>query len=114
MNTETWFSSRVRLIVATTREGWLHFADSVFVFRARNFDHAFERALQLGRLQEESYLNDAGDTVSWTLKEVLTLDHVSAADVDGAEVHYESVDLPQGTAQQSAFRPEDSKPRQTL
>jgi len=59
--------------------------DSVIVFRARDFGHAFKRALQLGRKYEKDYKNDKGQRVRWALIEILNLDYVGRT-VDGKEV----------------------------
>lgn len=111
-----WFSSRVRLVVITGAEGGLHYADSVFVFRAEDYRHAFRRALDLGRRAEESYKNEAGDSVAWRLKEVLTLDLIRDENLDGVEVAYQSSDIPPGEVFTLAtvFEPEKSEPVETF
>lgn len=116
MSSLLWFSAKVRLVALTERQGGLHYADSVFVFRAKDYRNAFERALELGRAQEESYENEEGDKVYWRLKEVLTLDQVKARSLDGAEVLYESHDVPEHERITSRTRlnPEESKPRETF
>src|SRR5437899_9795378 len=62
-----------------------HYDDSVIVFRARNFDHAFKRALKLGRARETAYKNDKGQRVRWALVKIWNLDWVGPK-VDGKEV----------------------------
>lgn len=57
----------------------------VIVFRARDFDHAFARALEIGRSHETEYLNCDQHKVRWALVEVENLDWVGKR-VDGAEV----------------------------
>ena len=59
--------------------------ESVIVFRAKNFDHAFERALEIGKNKETEYRNDKGQEVRWALVEILNLDWVGRK-VDGQEV----------------------------
>src|ERR1044072_2369126 len=59
--------------------------ESVFVFRARDFDQAFERALEIGRAQEKSYRNGTGQNVRWALVEISTLDYVGRK-LDGVAV----------------------------
>lgn len=116
MRERSWFSSKVRLVVITGAAGGLHYADSVFVFRAEGFEDAFGRALALGRKAEESYRNEAGDTVAWRLKEVLTLDAIKDEDLDGAEVAYQALDIAPGQvyALDTAFEPEKSEPVETF
>jgi hypothetical protein len=59
--------------------------DSIVVFRARDYDHAFERALELGRSQETEYTNPYGQKVRWALVEVLKLQRIGRR-VEGQEV----------------------------
>jgi len=88
-----------------------HYDDSVIVFRARNFDHAFKRALQLGRARETAYKNDSGQRVRWALVKIWNLDWIGPK-VDGKEVashlHYHAGKerIPPGRI----FHPEKSKP----
>ena len=113
---DQWFSARVRLVVMTDRDGWLHYADSVVLVRADDFPSACARAIEAGKLMEESFLNEAGARVSWRLKEVLTLDRIKASNLDGAEVFFETVDVPdseKGTPD-AQLRPEHSEPRETF
>lgn len=116
MSRRWWFSAKVRLVVETDRRGWLHYADSVFVFRAKDYDEAFKRAIVLGRSREESYKNEEGDRVCWRLKEILTLDRIKSRSLDGAEVLYESPDIPKGGRRRSGLKlhPEKSEPRETF
>lgn len=85
--------------------------ESVIVFRARDFDHAFERALELGREREADYKNDKGQKVRWSLVEIINLDYVGRT-VDGKEVasslHYRigKERIPPSRI----FHPERSKP----
>ena len=87
----------------------------VVAFRARDFDHAFSRALEIGRSHETQYLNCDGQQVRWALVEVMTLDHVGKR-IDGAEVASRLVRrrskaaIPFGTE----FKPQDSTPSGTF
>lgn len=91
------------------------FDESVMVFRARDFDHAFERALELGRAQEVGYQNDRGHAVRWALVEVLTLDHIGRR-LDGCEVasKLQARTAPQPIPFKKRFRPENSRPGQSI
>ena len=88
-----------------------HYDNSVVVFRARDFDHAFERALELGRGRETDYKNDKGQRVRWSLVKVFNLDWVGRT-VDGKEVaswlhhHTGKERIPPD----HVFHPERSKP----
>jgi hypothetical protein len=57
----------------------------VVTFRARDFDHAFARALEIGRSHEIEYRNVYKQRVRWGLVEIETLDRVGRR-LDGAEV----------------------------
>jgi len=89
--------------------------ESVVVFRARDFDHAFERALEFGRGGEQRYENGRGQTVRWALVEVSTVDRLGRS-LDGREVASRFHDrvaqapVPFG----ARFRPERSRPQQSV
>ena len=116
MSRSSWFSARVRLVLLIEGAGARGYADSVFVFRAADFDDAFQRALALGRKQEQEYVGGEGKRVRRRLKEVISLDILRADDLDGAEVYSEPVDLAAGEASNfdQVFTPEASKPTQTV
>ena len=89
--------------------------ETVVLFRARDFEHAFRRALELGRAGETRYLNTYGRAVRWALVEVVTLDCVGRR-VDGQEVasklHARTAPTP--VPFNSRFRPERSRPNQSI
>jgi hypothetical protein len=104
-----------RVIVDTPRPRRRHLCDeTVIVFRARDYDAAFARALVLGRARETTYRNGDGQRVRWLLAEIRTLDQIGAT-LDGAQVlgglRHEMADQPLGP--RTRFRPEQSKPVQT-
>ena len=88
-----------------------HCDETVIVFRARDYEHAFERALALGRLREDTYRNHLRQKVRWALVKVLTVDYVGSA-IDGAEVAsivgYRT--FPKPVSARARFHPERSKP----
>ena len=88
-----------------------HYDESVIVFRARDFEHAFERALELGRERETNYKNDKGQRVRWSLVEVINLDCVGRT-IDSREVasslHYRT--SRERIQPNRTFHPERSKP----
>ena|ERR1700720_388035 len=110
------FSSKIRLACIIEPKGLQHFMDSIYVFRSTDFEGAFRKALDIGRSQEKSYLNDADDLVVWSLKEIVSLDQIKPQSLDGAEVYSEPVEpAPSDSVPFSnAFHPEDSRPTQTL
>jgi hypothetical protein len=87
----------------------------VITFRARDFDHAFDRALEIGRSHEAEYRNAYDQRVRWALVEVETLDRVGRR-LDGAEVasrlksRRSKKAIPFGTR----FHPEKSEPGQSF
>jgi hypothetical protein len=87
----------------------------VLIFRARDFDHAFSRALEIGRSHETEYLNCDQQKVRWALVEVENLDFVGKR-ADGAEVasrlsrRRSKRAIPFG----KKFQPEKSKPSQSF
>ncbi len=89
--------------------------DIVIVFRARDFEHAFARALHIGRSHETEYVNFQKQKVRWALVKVETLDFVGKR-VDGSEVasrlrRRRSSDT---ISFETVFRPEESKPTQSF
>jgi hypothetical protein len=90
--------------------------DSIFVFRAIDFQDAFHRAIQLGRESENEYLNHLGGRVRWRLKEIISLDVIRKESLDGAEVYSESVNVPEDEdiPFEAVFDPEQSEPTQTI
>jgi hypothetical protein len=85
--------------------------DRVVVFRARDREHAFARALEIGRSHEIEYLNPRGEPVRGVLVRVVNVDRVGRR-VDGEEVasalgwHESESPL----AFDHVFRPEDESP----
>ena len=89
--------------------------ETVVVFRARDFDHAFKRALALGRAAETRYRNAYGQRVRWAFVEVVTLDLVGPH-VDGHEVasRLHARTAPEPVPFNTRFRPERSTPSQSI
>jgi hypothetical protein len=92
-----------------------HYDETVIIFRARDFNSAFKRALQLGRAQETKYLNHRKQTVRWVLVKIINLDCVGKK-IDGKEVasylHYHTSKTP--IAPTTRFYPEKLKPEGSL
>jgi len=114
----TFYSARLLFVVLVDdgRPRKTHTWDEVVVtFRARDFDHAFARALEIGRSHETEYLNSDHRKVRWAFVRVENLDHVGKR-LDGAEVasrlarRRSKTAIPFGTQ----FRPEDSTPAQSF
>ncbi|MBX9580059.1 MAG: DUF4288 domain-containing protein [Gemmataceae bacterium] len=113
-----FYSARLLLIILVDdpRPRKTHTWDEIVItFRARDFDHAFSRALAIGRSHETEYLNFQGRKVRWALVEVVTLDLVGRR-IDGREVasrlhpRRSKSPIPFDTR----FRPEASKPGQSF
>jgi hypothetical protein len=111
---EAWFSAEIRLVGYVGRSA-RYFRDTVFLFRAREWKEAQERAISLGRSREEEYLNGESVQVHWRLKEIVTLDLIGNDDLNGAEVHSQL--LPVGDVSvppEDELNPEQSEPTQTI
>jgi len=106
-----WFSAKNRIVVLIEGIGAEHFMDCVHVFRAADFDDAFQTALRIGKSHQQDYLNGEGRMVRWRLQEIVSLAQIGRR-IDGAEVHSEFVDLAAGeeVAFEHVFHPEDSTP----
>ena len=92
-----------------------YYDESVRVFRARNSEEAFSRALTLGQEAETDYLNDQGQRVRWALVKILNIDWIGKI-IDGKEVasclHYRTTQ--KAISPKAKFRPEKSKPTESL
>jgi len=112
----TWFSARDRLVCLIEPEGATRYMDSVYVFLERDFKRAKQRAIRLGKSQEEEYMNKYGERVRWRLKEVISLDIILSESLDGAEVYSEPIDLEpsERIPFDQTFDPDDSDPTQTI
>lgn len=107
-----WFSACLRRVCVIEGQGAVDAWDEVFLIRANDRDQAFARALEIGRSREETYVNGDGETVVWLFAEVLTLDHIQADQLDGAEVFSVVSSVPAGSRNVSehTFNPEESDP----
>lgn len=113
---EKWFSAKLRFACLVEHHGLYSYQDSVYVFRAKWFDDAFDKALYLGRKQEREYRNADGETVVWRLKEILSLDLIQGESLEGAEVYSEPITPPEvdGIPFDAELHPELSEPTQTV
>ncbi len=86
--------------------------ETVIVFRAKDHEHAFVRALEIGRSHEVGYFNDKQQRVRKTLVEVIAVDWVGRT-INGMEVssclHNRISKKP--IAANKTFHPENSQPR---
>lgn len=108
-----WFSASVRAVVLAEGVGTIDGRDSVFTFRARDYEDAFPRAISLARSAlETDYTNVEGQRVRWRVTRVLTLDEIRHVDLDGAEVWAQGSDPAPDElfAFDHAFTPEGSPP----
>jgi hypothetical protein len=91
------------------------FDNSVIVFRAKNAEDAFKRALQLGRKREHDYKNSKGQLVRWVLVDILNVDRIGRT-LDGKEVasslHYRT--NRRKISPSRIFHPENSKPTESF
>jgi Domain of unknown function (DUF4288) len=90
---ESWFSAKLRVLCLIEGHDEVTQDEVVHIFRATDFEAAFHRALDLGRSHETDYPNGDGKIVRWRFERVVTLDQISAADLDGAEVYSEMSDV---------------------
>jgi hypothetical protein len=103
----------MRLVILVEGEGATSQDEVVHVFRADDWDVAFQRALALGRSHECDYKNGCEQRVRWRLDRILTLDMIRASDLDGAEVFSALSDVSGGPGFDTAFDPERHRPAQT-
>jgi hypothetical protein len=113
--TSSWYAAKLRFVVLIETTGAEHGENSIYLLRSDSFEGALARALEIGRLAEHEYLGATGEHVRWRLKEIVTLDVLQAADLDGVEVHSELTPLREDERYsfEHVFKPEASQPRQT-
>lgn len=105
----------LRLVVLVEDEGAVRLARSVVVFRADDWQVAKQRAVEVGRSLERTYVGGAGKEVRWRLQEIETLDELGDSLEDGREVYSEPVEL-NGAAPpafDAVFEPVQSQPGQS-
>jgi hypothetical protein len=110
---QQWFSASMRLVILVEGEGATSQDEVVHVFRADDWDVAFQRAQALGRSHERDYENGDGQRVRWRLDRLLTLDLIRASDLDGAEVFSALTDVSGGPGFDTVFDPGRHQPGQT-
>src|SRR5579884_2584074 len=115
MADSAWYVAKLRFLVLLESMGSEQAEESIFLFRSGDFAAAFARALELGRAAETQYVGGTGELVRWRLKEVLTLDALQAAELDGVAVYSEltSVRDDERFRFDHVFEPEASQPQRT-
>ncbi len=111
-----WFSSKIRLVALVESLGSDLYIDSVFIFKADDFKDAFEKAIKLGKNQEEEYINANNKRVCWRLKEIISLDLIKQEELDGVEVYSEPIEIQTDKREpfDVVYHPEKSEPTQTI
>jgi hypothetical protein len=111
----TWFSGKVRFAVIIETRGLDCYYDSVYLFRATDFETAFQRIIEIGRNNEQSYSNIDNQQVVWKLSEVISLDIIRSKSLDGAEIYSEPIPEEDSSWMiEHEFHPELSDPTQTI
>ena len=89
-----WFSAKVRDTILFENDNG-EFEDSVYLFKAADFDAALDRAIRLGQAEDREYLGGPdARRVQWKLAEVMSLNLLGAGEFgDAVEVHSEAAAL---------------------
>ena len=113
--TDSWYSARLSTVCFIEGIGSVDEELCVHGFPAADRDSAFERALEIGRADHaKSYLNGEGERVERRFAEVLTVDDLGNADLDGREIHsLLRSEVDEVVAFDTVLRPEDSEPGET-
>lgn len=116
MTKRQYFSSKLRYLIFVGDDPATLGNDQVYVFRANDFDAAFERALHLGIAGEKAYKNHLSQDVRWRFAEVISLDILPSEDLDSIEIYSEPVHFSDTDALSTncELNPSKSKPTQTL
>ena len=112
---DTWFSARIRFAIIIETIGLHGYSDSIYLFRATDFETAFQKVMEIGYNHEESYINGDNQRVVWKFVEIISLDIIRSKSLDGAEIYSEPVsgENPSWTIEHE-FHPELSEPTQTV
>lgn len=88
--------------------------ESIVVFKAKDYQHAFERALELGKEQEHTYKNSDNQDVRWAFVKVAEVRCIGKK-IDGVEVTSKLFDLAlkKPVSFDKQFHPEDKPPHQS-
>lgn len=63
------------------------YEETVTLVRANSDEQASERAHEFARMRETSYLNEYGETITWSLKRLADVSEIVDKIDDGAEVY---------------------------
>lgn len=105
------------MIALVETKGGNHYMDNVYLFKCDyDWDKAFQKALEIGRRQEEEYINMDGQIVKWKLKEIISLDVIQKLSPAGTEIYSEPVWFKDDESIDfnAKFNPEESEPKQTV
>lgn len=111
-----WFSAKVRDVILIDDDDNSTFEHSVYLFRAADFDAAFDAVLKLGQAQDREFLNGDENRVRWKLADVQSLNLLGAGEIgDAVDVYSEAVALSDvdRVPFNFVFHPERSAPRST-
>ena len=86
MTQQNWYSATLRFYSLSSANGRIGGEESVFLVQAIDFDHAFEKFLEVGRQRETSFENYLGHEVRVKFIEIAFLDMIQSETLDGAEV----------------------------
>ena len=112
---DSWFSGRIRFAIIVETIGLHRYSDSIYLVRAIDFETAFQKIIEIGRNNEDSYVNGDNQKVVWRFAEIISLDLIRSESLDGAEVYSEPVweEDPSWTIDRE-FYPELSEPSNTI
>ncbi|XXU32036.1 DUF4288 domain-containing protein [Sorangium sp. So ce887] len=96
--------------------GLSRYMDSIHLFKASDFSEAMRRAVEMGKVHEQEYLNAEGWRVRWVLASIILLDLIGDELTDGAEVYSEPVEInaDEAVGFDHQFFPDKSEPTQTM
>ena len=108
-----WYGGMCRMLCIIDGVGAVESEESVWVFRAADWDDAKRRLLELGRTQDTEYENADGRRVRWTLATLERLDELDD-ELGDREVYSKisAIDPPdESVVIDQRFSPEVSNPR---
>ena len=83
----------------------------IYIVKAGDFDEAFKKAIEIGKSEEQDYINEFGNKVKWVFKEVEAITRLGDS-VLGIEIssRMEGFNPENPIAYETPFRPEKSDP----
>jgi hypothetical protein len=91
---EKYFIAKIiwQIKIPTTKMA-AEFDEQLTIVKAENAENAFQKATRFGQAQEESFINNKGQQVSWVFINVLHIKEITSFE-DGMEICSQTINAP--------------------